>query len=124
MGAMARQVLQVKRKNSTKCKPPDARLTVVGSVACRSGPREVAAGTAVDSSLGGAWAADSSVGAARVAVETATVGCSVAAAGGFVAEDSEAHAARRMAIKHRVGRNRVFIIFLRNGYSIHSLRNY
>jgi len=41
MGAMARQVLQVKRKNSTSCSWPEARFTVVGSVACRSGPREV-----------------------------------------------------------------------------------
>src|SRR5215216_760582 len=46
MGAMARQVLQVKRKNSTSCKPPDERLTVVGSVASRLGPREVATGCA------------------------------------------------------------------------------
>jgi len=44
MGAMVRQVLQVKRKNSTKCNCPEARLTVVGSVASRFGPRDVATG--------------------------------------------------------------------------------
>ena len=48
MGAIARQVDQVKRKNSTNCNSPDARLTVVGSVASRSGPREVA-------TAGGIW---------------------------------------------------------------------
>ena len=46
MDAIERQVLQVKRKNSTKCSWPDARFTVVGSVAWRSGPREVATGSA------------------------------------------------------------------------------
>jgi len=66
MGAMARQELQVKRKNSTKCRLPDARLTVKGSVASRSGPREVATGRAVGArscmgpSVG--WIDDSSVG--------------------------------------------------------------
>src|SRR5215213_2470097 len=48
MGAMARHVLQVKRKNSTSCKPPEARLTVVGSVASKFGPREVATGCTSD----------------------------------------------------------------------------
>jgi len=49
MGAIARQVPQVKRKNSTNCSCPDARLTVRGSVAWRSGPREVATGSGVGS---------------------------------------------------------------------------
>jgi hypothetical protein len=48
MGAIARQVVQVKRKNSTNCTPSDARLTVVGSVASRFGPREVAMGSGVE----------------------------------------------------------------------------
>jgi hypothetical protein len=64
MGAMERQVPQVKRKNSTKCSPPEARLTVEGSVASRSGPREVATGRAVGASTTGAWVAASSVGVA------------------------------------------------------------
>ena len=51
---MERQVPQVKRKNSTNCKPPEARLTVRGSVASRLGPREVAMGRAV---AGAAWVA-------------------------------------------------------------------
>src|ERR1700752_2153894 len=41
---MARQVLQVKRKNSTNWICSEARLTVAGSVASRLGPREVATG--------------------------------------------------------------------------------
>jgi hypothetical protein len=44
MGAIERQVAQVNRKNSTNCSPPEAKLTVVGSVASRFGPREVARG--------------------------------------------------------------------------------
>jgi hypothetical protein len=47
MGAIARQVLQVKRKNSTNWSSPEARLTVVGSVAWSSGPREVTIGNGV-----------------------------------------------------------------------------
>jgi len=47
MGAIARQVAQVKRKNSTSCRPPEARLTVEGSVAWSSGPRDVAIGSGV-----------------------------------------------------------------------------
>jgi hypothetical protein len=107
---MARQVLQVKRKNSTNCSPPDARLTAVGSVASRLGPREVATGRAVASSPGAICVADSAAEAARVAVARATAGGSVAAAGGFVADVSGAHAARRATI--RVRRNDFFIIVL------------
>jgi hypothetical protein len=43
MGAKLRQVLQVNRKNSTSCSSPESSLTVVGSVASRFCPREVAA---------------------------------------------------------------------------------
>jgi hypothetical protein len=115
MGAIARQVLQVKRKNSTNCNPPEARLTVPGSVACRSGPREVAMGRAVAS---GAWlgvagsAAGDSRAGADVAVGRMTVGGSVAAAGGLVADAPGAHAANAIASRLRVVRRQVLIIFL------------
>jgi len=68
MGAIARQVPQVKRKNSTNCNFPEARLTVRGSVASRLGPREVATGNGVGSTA--------SVGAATTSVAgiTASVG--------------------------------------------------
>jgi hypothetical protein len=46
MGAIMRQVLQVNRKNSTSCKEPESSLAAAGSLASRSGPREVAAGVA------------------------------------------------------------------------------
>jgi len=52
MGAIARQVAQVKRKNSTNCRLPEARLTVLGSVASRSGPRDVATGSGAIASVG------------------------------------------------------------------------
>jgi hypothetical protein len=100
MGAIARQVLQVKRKNSTNCNPPEARLTVVGSVACRSGPREVATGRAVASA---GWVAGSVVGAAEVEV-AATTGGSVAVAGGLVEAAPGAHAANITADRIRFGR--------------------
>jgi len=64
MGAMERQVPQVKRKNSTKWSSPEARLTVLGSVASRFGPREVAMGSAVGNSVTGACVAVASVGKA------------------------------------------------------------
>jgi hypothetical protein len=124
MGAIERQVPQVKRKNSTNCKPPEARLTVVGSVAWRSGPREVATGRAVASLPGGTSAVGASVAAARVAVAKAAVEGSVAASGGFVTEDSEAHAAKRIAIKVTVRRDRFLIMFLLSRYSIKSLHKY
>jgi hypothetical protein len=48
---MERQVLQVKRKNSTNCNCPDARVTLEGSVASRSGPRDVATITGAGKSV-------------------------------------------------------------------------
>jgi hypothetical protein len=113
MGAIARQVLQVKRKNSTNCNPPEARLIVVGSVACRSGPREVATGSAVASSLGSGSVAGASVGAATVTVGTIAVGGRVAADGSVeVAVLAGAQAAKKAASKARVRKERIFIIFL------------
>src|SRR5215213_11591721 len=121
MGAIARQVLQVKRKNSTNCSPPEARLTVAGSVASRLGPREVATGKTVASSLGAGWRLGSSVGAARVAVGRAA-GSSVTAAGEMVAENSGPHAASKMRISMALGMKCFFIIVLRRGYSTKFLR--
>ena len=94
-------------------------LTAVGSVAWSSGPREVARGTTVCSSLVAGWVAASSVGATSVAVAG-----SVAAAGGLVAEDVGAQAVNKMAIRIPIRRDCFFIIFDKKGYSIKSLRKY
>src|SRR5215212_6296273 len=98
MGAMARQVLQVKRKNSTSCSPPAARLTVEGSVASRLGPRDVA--------TTGTLGASESVGSALgwVAVSTAVGGAVT------TGEAAGAQDARKTASNTRLGRRRVFII--------------
>jgi len=72
MGAIERQVPQVKRKNSTSCRLPEARITVEGSVASKSGPREVGAGGGT-SSVG----ADSFVDTIGGSVANGTDGCSV-----------------------------------------------
>src|SRR5829696_1413142 len=98
MGAMARQVLQVKRKNSTSCNCPAAKLTVEGSVASRLGPRDVAtAGTA---------GARGSVGSATGGVDVSTpIGGAVA-----TGEVAGAQAARKRASSTRLGRRRGFII--------------
>ena len=113
MGAMARQVLQVKRKNSTNCNPPAARLTLVGSVAWSSGPREVARGRAVASSLGAICVAGLGVAAPRVAVARDTAGGSVAAG---------AHAANKVTSRTKM--NGFFILPGMNCYSIKSLSKY
>jgi hypothetical protein len=114
MGAIARQVLQVKRKNSTNCNPPDARLTVAGSVAWSSGPREVATGKAV--------AASEAVGVTDSGIEvgTAAVAGRVAAAGGSAGDSAGAHAARTTARRltrstiegNRGSEKRIFLICL------------
>ena len=113
MGAMERQVPQVKRKNSTNWICPDARLTVVGSVAWRSGPREVAtgsavgAGTWVDSVINNGWVGAGSrvgSGAGRVAVGWATTGA------GLAGVAAGAHDAAKTATRIRVGRRRGFIL--------------
>jgi hypothetical protein len=105
---MARQVPQVKRKNSTNCKPPEARLTVVGSVAWRSGPREVATGSAVGSSATGGCVAEANVGSAGANV----VGLGSTACGGAdVPVTAEgAHEARSTVNKPRVGKKRNLLI--------------
>jgi len=114
MGAIARQVAQVKRKNSTNCRPPDARLTVLGSVASRFGPREVAIGRGAEGA--------SSVGAATTSVELD--GCSSAfrigvavgsaATGGCTGDSGEmaagAQAANRRMSRPRLGKRQFFIV--------------
>jgi len=108
MGAIARQVAQVNLKNSTNCSPPAARLTVVGSVAWSSGPREVASGK-------GEGTADS-VETAVIEWEVVRVGKDVGllAAGwpGETGEAAGAQAARNRATKIRLGKRRIFVIKL------------
>jgi hypothetical protein len=120
---MERQVPQVKRKNSTNCNCPDARLTVVGSVAWSSGPREVATGSGVGAtaSVGasvipgmGCPCSRVGTGGGNVAVGGRAVGAAVS---GAVAG---AHAARKTASRlalskiegTRLGKRRVFIIII------------
>ena len=81
MGAICWQVVHQNSKNSTSCKPPDASLTAVGSVASRLGPREVAIGMTVGANVsvgaGVAEGQDSRVGsgAGRDAVGCIRTGC-------------------------------------------------
>jgi hypothetical protein len=129
MGAIARQVLQVKRKNSTNWTCPEARLTVVGSVASSSEPREVAMGNGVAAtalvgssvaSLRAGSVVGSRVEAARVVLGSSIVVTGVAAAGGLVAVDAGAQAPSKRAIRIRLvqniveglARRRVFMISL------------
>ena len=113
MGAIARHVLQVKRKNSTSCSPPEARLTVVGSVASRFGPREVATGSAVGAgacvAASVASVEESTVGTAGATVDVRLIdwGC-VGAAGDVVG----AHAANKTANSVRCRKKREFNIYL------------
>src|SRR5690349_11044177 len=123
MGAIARQVLQVKRKNSTKCSPPDARLTVVGSVAWSSGPREVAAGGTV-ASEGADWVAASSVGSGRAIVGCDAMGGGDAGADGSVEAAPGEQADRRRTIKLILGKMCFFIMFSLECYSTKSLHKY
>src|SRR5512138_2177053 len=104
MGAMARQVPQVKRKNSTSCSPPESSLTVDGSVACSSGPREVAIGMAV--------AARASVGPAvswagiYVAGGAVGLGSTTSGWAGATVDVPAAHAARKTVSRTRLSAER------------------
>ena len=109
MDAIERQVPQVKRKNSTKCSLPVARFIVVGSVAWRSGPREVATGGAstgtvtVHSAEGRATTSKvgegtPAMGVALGSIETVDEGCSTES----VAEGAQAvtrKAEKRMEVR-------------------------
>src|SRR6266508_1227007 len=86
MGAIARQVVQVKRKNSTNCTPPEARLIVVGSVASRFGPREVATACTVG---------------AGVAVNSTMMGVAVTTSGDLLEVSAGAQAANKTASRLR-----------------------
>src|SRR5215207_8685596 len=124
MGAIARQVLQVKRKNSTNCSPPEARLTVSGSVAWSSGPREVAIGKASTGEVA-VRAAEGVEFSTIVGLGVTGMAPGAVAAGESVEMPSRgAQAARKRAIRHRIGTTRFLIIFLMKRYSIYSLRKY
>jgi len=110
MGAIARQVLQVKRKNSTRCGCPEARLTVVGSVASRSGPREVAtACTSTLTTVAGTEVMDSGV---TVAGMDSTAG---GAAGTLVVAEAQADAnstATRLTVQKKKRGLIGFLLFI------------
>src|SRR6266508_1712529 len=105
MGAMARQVVQVKRKNSTNCTPPEARLTVVGSVASRFGPREVATACTV----GAGVAVKSTIG---VTVNSTMMGVAEATSGDLVEVSAGAQAANKVATRLTLRNRRFFLILL------------
>jgi hypothetical protein len=106
MGAIAWQVVQVKRKNSTNCTPPEAKLTVVGSMASRFGPREVAMGSGV--------AARCWVGAAVACTEASDVDTEdgKVSLGITVTGCAGAQAANKTASRHRPEKRRLFLISL------------
>src|SRR5215216_1055085 len=116
MGAMARHVLQVKRKNSTSCKPPEARLTVVGSVASKFGPREVATGctsdeAAVDKGAVGVAATAGTELGVKLRSRTCLTVAAVAVAGAHAAS-STANRTRLVPSADEKGRKRSFFISL------------
>jgi hypothetical protein len=116
MGAIERQVAQVKRKNSTSCKPPEARLTVVGSVASRFGPRDVATGR-------GEAVRET---AAIVAVSVAGIRDELASIAGWLGAQADMKVAKTI----RPVRKRIFVIGLlmewldTSLFNIKSLLNY
>jgi hypothetical protein len=111
MGAICWQVVHQNSKNSTNCSPPDAMLTVVGSVASRFGPREVATRRGVGRRL--------EVGITAVAVVSGVDvgGCAVSVAypsGTCVAGTvgvAGAHPAVSTASRIRTGKSGEFICF-------------
>jgi hypothetical protein len=109
MGAIERQVAQVKRKNSTSCSPPEARLTVVGSVAWSSGPREVAIGKGegAEASVGDNMAGVAELSAER-GVELGAIAVWLGETGVLVV----AQAARKTAARARLGKRRILFICL------------
>jgi hypothetical protein len=125
MGAIERQVAQVKRKNSTSCNPPEARLTVVGSVASRFGPREVATGRGeAVRAAAGATAAIVASPVAGMGDELASVWLEAAGVGAGAQADT------KVAITIRPVSRRIFVIgLLMEGldtslFNIKSLLNY
>lgn len=122
MGAMARQVPQVKRKNSMNWIWPDARLTVDGSVASRLGPREVATGYGVGARVSVGKAGIVSVGRTErgsvggTCVEVVSIravgrgsGVAVAAAGAQEARKTASKPRRRRRCIERIETMRGFI---------------
>jgi hypothetical protein len=81
MGAMCWQIVHQNSKNSTSCSPPEAILTVVGSVASKWDPREVATGNGVGASVStGVTVACTegfivAVGGGRVRLGSTSTGC-------------------------------------------------
>ena len=113
MGAMARQVAQVKRKNSTSCNPPEASATVDGSVASSSGPREVATGCAsadsVGASVASGWVGRLDGVALSVGVAATGAGVGEAAAG---AQAEASKTANRLRVRKM--REVVILLFLQS----------
>jgi hypothetical protein len=120
MGAIERQVAQVKRKNSTSCSPPDARLTVVGSVAWSSGPREVAIGKeeGMRASVGVIAASVAGLDVERMA-GLGTAAVRLGETGLLIG----AQAARKTVIRARLGKRRILLICLLKNVVYTSLFN-
>jgi len=87
-------------------------LTVVGSVASRLGPREVATGNGVGASVStgaivtGRDASTVRVGGGRVTVGLISTGCA-----GATVDAAGEHAANKTASRIRLNRRRGFVIF-------------
>jgi hypothetical protein len=114
MGAIARQVVQVKRKNSTSCSPPDASETVAGSVASRFGPREVAMGRGVGITVSvGASVLCAEIIAVGLGGRTSTPGPAAVDPADTVGAVGE-QAAKKTATQTRLGKKRIFAICLFN----------
>lgn len=110
MGAICWQVVHQNSKNSTNCSPPEAILTVVGSVASRLGPREVAMGSVVGASVSAGKAETVSVGSwvGADAVVVTSIPAVAKGSGGTVAFP-EAHEARKTVSRLRRRQVRSFI---------------
>jgi len=113
MGAMARQVVQVKRKNSTNCTPPEARLIVVGSVASRFGPREVATACSVGAGVAVKSAIDVTVNSTMMGVAVTTSGDLLEVSAGAQAANKTTSRLRPvLSVVEGPGKRRLFLISL------------
>jgi len=126
MGAIERQVLQVKRKNSTSCNPPDANETEDGSVASRPGPRDVATGNAaasVGASVASGWTVRLGTTTSAVGWLTGVADASTGAVGEEEAAGAQAEASK-IASKPTVKRERrgFFIGSPLEALTVHSTR--
>jgi len=125
MGAIPWQVVHQNSKNSTNCRPPDAILTALGSVASRFGPREVAIGSCVAGRFSvGAAVASTEGSAVEAAAGKVSLGITVTGWAGIAVEVAGVQAARKTASRLRPGKRSPFLIIALKSYNMKSLRKY